>query len=208
MQAALARAVREGSGASGRTTSICVTSVISGSEPRACRARLAASRTPAKADWWASGTCTSPRTPPADPRGRTFRFTGTTYRNLIIEVENQGRTHGLRLLRPTAGFELFHAEASISVLSPSISLRNRYDTYGVDINNASVVMRVTYPVDKPSSQYPKTGGPPPAGDAAPDSTTVILGGDAQSDAWGQLRRSPGSAVLPDRQPNYVAALAA
>ena len=115
-----------------------------------------------------------------------FRFTGTTYRNLILEVEKQGSAHGLRLLRPTSGFELFHAGASISVLSPSISLRNRFDTYGIDVNNASIVMRMTYPVDKPSEQYPKTGTQPPPGDAAPDSTTVILGGDAQSDAWGQV----------------------
>ena len=115
-----------------------------------------------------------------------FRFTGTTYRNLIEEVEKQGLRHRLRLLRPTSGFEFFHAGAALSILSPSISLRNRYDTYGVDINNASIVVRLTYPVGKPSLEYPKTDGPPPAGDAAPNSTTVILGGDAQSDAWGQV----------------------
>ena len=115
-----------------------------------------------------------------------FRFTGTTYRNLIEEVEKQGRLHRLRLLRPTSGFEFFHAGAALSILSPSIALRNRYDTYGVDINNASIVVRLTYPVGKPSLEYPKTDGPPPAGDAAPNSSTVILGGDAQSDAWGQV----------------------
>jgi len=115
-----------------------------------------------------------------------FRFTGTTYRNLIEEVEKQGLLHRLKLLRPTSGFELFHADASVSVLSPSIALRNRYDTYGVDINNASIIVRLTYPVEKPHLQYPETHGPPPAGDAAPGSTTVILGGDAQTDAWGQV----------------------
>jgi hypothetical protein len=56
----------------------------------------------------------------------------------------------------------------------------------VDVNNASIVMRLTYPVDRPSLQYPKTDGPPPTGDAGPNSTTVIFGGDAQSDAWGQV----------------------
>lgn len=115
-----------------------------------------------------------------------FRFTGTTYRNLITEVESQGRDHGLRLLRPTSGSEFFHAGASLMVLSPSILLRNRYDTYGIDVNNASIVLRITYPVQKPSEQYPKTGGSPPAGDAGPKSTTVIFGGDAQTDAWGQV----------------------
>ena len=118
-----------------------------------------------------------------------FRFTGTTYRNLIEEVEKQGLQHRLRLLRPTSGFEFFHAGAALSILSPSIALRNRYDTYGVDINNASIVVRLTYPVGKPSLQYPETDGPPPAGDAAPNSSTVILGGDAQSDAGARRKRS-------------------
>jgi beta-lactamase superfamily II metal-dependent hydrolase len=115
-----------------------------------------------------------------------FRFTGTTYRNVIEEVERQGAEDGLRLLRPTSGFEFFHAGAALTILSPSITLRNRYDTYGVDINNASVVLRLTYPVRPPSDDYPETDGEPPAGDAAPSSSTVIFGGDAQSDAWGQV----------------------
>jgi hypothetical protein len=115
-----------------------------------------------------------------------FRFTGTTYRNLVEEVEKHGIEERLRLLRPTSGFEAFHAGASLSVLSPSIALRNRYDTYGVDINNASIVLRLTYPVAQPSLQYPKTDGLPPAGDAGPNSSTVILGGDAQTDAWSQV----------------------
>ena len=114
-----------------------------------------------------------------------FRYTGTTYRNLMIEVQTQGRSNGLRLIRPTSGFELFHAGSVLTVLSPSIMLRNRYDTYGVDINNASIVLRLTYPSPPPSGQYPKTGETP-TGDSSPDSTTVILGGDAQTDAWGQV----------------------
>jgi len=115
-----------------------------------------------------------------------FRFTSTTYRNLVEEVEKQAVTWGMRFLRPTSGFEFFHAGTLISILSPSIALRNRYDTYGVDLNNASIVMRLTYPVPEPSTGYPKAGDPPPAGDAAPKSMTVVFGGDAQTDAWGQV----------------------
>lgn len=115
-----------------------------------------------------------------------FRFTSTTYRNLMEEVEKQATSSGLRLLRPTSGFEFFHAGALLTILSPSIALRNRYDTYGVDLNNASIVIRLTYPAPKPSADYPKANDPPPAGDAAPTSKTVVFGGDAQTDAWGQV----------------------
>jgi len=111
-----------------------------------------------------------------------FRYTSTTYRGLMEEVERQARLGPpLRMLRPTSGFEAFHAGALLSVLSPSISLRNRYDTYGVDVNNASIVIRITYPVPPAALQYPSTGdGPPTAG---PASRVAILGGDAQTDAW-------------------------
>jgi beta-lactamase superfamily II metal-dependent hydrolase len=117
-----------------------------------------------------------------------FRYTSTTYRSVLEEVERQATVSGMRFLRPTSGFELFHAGVRVTVLSPSIALRNRYDTYGVDVNNASIVLRLTYPVALPSTDYPATTGdaagqPPPP---APASRTVILGGDAQTDAWGNV----------------------
>jgi beta-lactamase superfamily II metal-dependent hydrolase len=115
-----------------------------------------------------------------------FRFSSTSYRSVIEEVEEEALRSGLQFVRPTSGFEIYHDRAMLTVLSPSMALRNRYDTYGVDVNNASIVIRLTYPVKKPSADYPKTTGEPPAGDASTRSTTVILGGDAQTDAWGQI----------------------
>lgn len=111
-----------------------------------------------------------------------FRYTSDTYRTLMEEVISQAGT--LRFIRPTSGFEFIHAGAQVTVLSPSIALRNRYDTYGVDVNNASIVLRVTYPVRPPSADYPSSANEPQA--ARPKSRTVILGGDAQTDAWGQV----------------------
>lgn len=116
-----------------------------------------------------------------------FRFTSTTYRALIEEVERQAGASGLRLLRPTSGLEFFHAGALLTILSPSIGLRNRYDTYGIDLNNASIVAKLAYPAARPSLDYPKTDEPVAAAPpAAPKGRTVILGGDAQTDAWGTV----------------------
>lgn len=111
-----------------------------------------------------------------------FRYTSTTYRSLLEEVVAQAQT--LRFIRPTSGFEFIHARAQVTVLSPSIALRNRYDTYGVDVNNASIVVRIRYPVRPPSMDYPTANSSPST--VTTSSRTMILGGDAQTDAWGQV----------------------
>ena len=109
-----------------------------------------------------------------------FRYTSATYHKLIAEVE----TRLIPFIRPTSGFELVHANALLTVLSPSIALRNRYDTYGVDVNNASIVLRIVYPTRPPSTDYPSTTGTPSP--PSQPSRTMILGGDAQTDAWGRV----------------------
>lgn len=115
-----------------------------------------------------------------------FRFTSATYRDLMESVVDHSKRSGLRLLRPTSGFETFHAGAALTVLSPSIALRNRFDTHGVDINNASIVLRIAYPVPEPSLDYPGRDSEVPSRDEADRRRTVILGGDAQTDAWSSV----------------------
>jgi hypothetical protein len=36
----------------------------------------------------------------------------------------------------------FIGNTEVTVLTPSVALRNRYDTYGIDVNNASILLRV------------------------------------------------------------------
>ncbi len=132
-----------------------------------------------------------------------FRYTAETYKELIKEIGRQASAGMLQLVRPTAGYEHLVGQARVTVLSPSIALRNRFDTYGVDINNASIVIRLEYPVPDPMLDFaaPTDRGLAPAGDrrdevhpdggaeAVPQETrtrAVILGGDAQTDAWGQV----------------------
>lgn len=112
-----------------------------------------------------------------------FRFTSATYEALVEEVERQR----IPLIRPTSGFELYVGAARLTVLSPSIALRNRYDTYGVDVNNASIVLRIAYPEQPPSTDYPSPSGVEARRALAKLPTrTIILGGDAQTDAWGRV----------------------
>ena len=109
-----------------------------------------------------------------------FRYTSSTYNGIITEVLDRG----VQFMRPTSGFETWVHGARITVLSPSIALRNRYDTYGIDPNNASIVLRIEYPYLSPEQGFPQRGA---TGDDDDNSArSIILGGDAQTDAWSQV----------------------
>lgn len=110
-----------------------------------------------------------------------FRYTSKTYNGIMKEVERQA----IQFIRPTSGFEVVINDVRITVLSPSIMLRNRYDTYGVDPNNASIVLRLEYPHARPSADYPRDAPAAPGGSQRP-TRAIILGGDAQTDAWSRV----------------------
>jgi beta-lactamase superfamily II metal-dependent hydrolase len=66
-------------------------------------------------------------------------------------------------MRPTSGLSTIIDDVEITVLAPSINLRNRYDTFGININNSSIVLKLTY-ADR----------------------TIILGADAQFESWAKI----------------------
>ncbi len=88
-----------------------------------------------------------------------FRHTSVTWDNMTEEVNKAGAL----FLRPTSGMYITYDDVKVTVLAPSIYLRNRYDSYGVNINNASIVLKLDY------------GG-----------KSIILAGDAQWDSWGKM----------------------
>ena len=83
--------------------------------------------------------------------------------------------------QPTSGLRRWIGEVAISVLAPSVQLRNRYDSYGTEINDASISLRLEFPVSRflEARQDIEEGNPIPATRAA----SLILGGDAQTLSW-------------------------
>jgi hypothetical protein len=70
--------------------------------------------------------------------------------------------------------------AKVLALSPGINLRNRFDSYGVDANNASIALKVEFPgrqvsVRNPDGTYVRARR-----------QSLILGGDAQTLSWAQM----------------------
>ena len=109
-----------------------------------------------------------------------FRFTSVTYRSIMQAVADAG----IPFIRPTSGFETRVNNATVAVLSPSVHLRNRYDTHGIDVNNASIVLRLDYPSRSFVDDTLARAGDTPTPDLK--TRSVILGGDAQTDAWSKV----------------------
>lgn len=115
-----------------------------------------------------------------------FRHVSKTHYDLIRLLQSNP---DIDYICPTSGFEMVYNMVRITVLSPSIQLKNRYDTFGTSINNASIVMKLEYPPKDVAPYY------------APDDEIsdmvlsenekvnqhkVILGADAQFDAWARI----------------------
>lgn len=86
--------------------------------------------------------------------------------------------------QPTSGTTRYIGKVRIQVLAPSISIRNRFDSYGVNLNNASLALRVEFPAsgvewneDKTQRSYVKLTG---------KRRRLILGGDSQTLSWGKV----------------------
>lgn len=80
--------------------------------------------------------------------------------------------------QPTAGYRRFIGSALVTVLAPSVHLRSRFDTYGTEINDSSISLRVEFP----AARVVERG----AGRELvenPNTTAMILGADAQTTSW-------------------------
>ena len=123
-----------------------------------------------------------------------FRHVSKTHYDIISWL----RDNDIQMVQPTSGYETIINKVRIRVLSPSIYLKNRYDTFGTNINNASIVIKLEYPPMDVAGYYLKE-------EKVSDEeikkkkeevekkkkkedkrNSIILGGDAQFDAWARI----------------------
>ena len=120
-----------------------------------------------------------------------------SFHNLMAVLES---SPWIRRLQPTSGTSLTLDSLRFTVLGPGVGLRNRFDTYGVEINDSSITLMVDYPASRVFAE--------PAGNradrrAAPGkSRRLLLGGDAQFTSWAQT-----TVDFPDLQQKENATLA-
>lgn len=83
--------------------------------------------------------------------------------------------------QPTAGYKRWFGSALVTVLSPSVGLRNKFDTYGTEVNDSSLSLRVEFPAARAIRRD--------AGRNLVDkkaTMALILGADAQTLSWSHV----------------------
>ena len=109
-----------------------------------------------------------------------FHPTGTYFKIM----ERLARQSGVVYVQPTSGMRRFIGNSEVTVLTPSVGLRNRYDTYGVDINNASISMRVATPAGR-AKFVPGQSWQLLEGVDERHQFSLVLGADSQTESWSQ-----------------------
>jgi hypothetical protein len=110
-----------------------------------------------------------------------YIFTTPSFHNLMVTLES---SPWIRRLQPTAGTRLTLDWVRLTVLGPGVGLRNRFDTYGVGINDASITLMLDYPAAHIFAQ-PANGPRKDRRAAQRPSRRLLLGADAQFTSWAQ-----------------------
>lgn len=138
-----------------------------------------------------------------------FRHKSQTYMKILDTLLFKE----IELNRIASGMERYFGKVQVTALAPSIRLRNKYATYGVDINNASIVLRFeNCPEDVISIRSREYSGNSSL-DAEREAgrSVVILAGDAEYDSWAhiteefpRLERTSENKPLVKNMVNYLA----
>ncbi len=104
-----------------------------------------------------------------------YFHTTQAYHTMMAKIE---ANEFLSYAQPTAGYRKWVGSALITVLAPSVQLRNRFDTYGTEINDSSITLRIEFPAAR---VVMRDDGRELIDD--PNTTALILGGDAQTTSW-------------------------
>lgn len=150
-----------------------------------------------------------PALAPAEFWDSGFRHNSQTYERILEAL----LTRRIRMVRVAAGMEWYFGKVQVTVLAPAVALRNRYDTYGVDMNNASVVLRIEHHAEETvlmrSREYIGAAGVEAQRTAG--RSVVILAGDAEYDSWSHItqdfprvERTSNNNPLVTKMINYLA----
>lgn len=116
-----------------------------------------------------------------------FYHTSGAYTETMVALEANKR---IDRMQPTSGTVRFIGAVKLTVLTPGVGLKSRFDTYGVNVNDASISLKVSFPAAR-IAQMPIRGHEEP--EAPQDRRylrltepwSLLLGGDAQTTAWAQ-----------------------
>ena len=82
--------------------------------------------------------------------------------------------------QPTSGMTRYLGTVRITALTPGVGLRSRFDTYGVNINDASIALKIEFPASRIVQRGENRSYVRP-----PSPWSLLLGADAQTTSWAQ-----------------------
>ena len=146
---------------------------------------------------------------PAEFWDSGFRHNSNEYRTILTTLKSLPT----KTIRASSGMERYVGNVSITILAPSILLRNRYATYGVDMNNASIVLRLEHHgkdvLEIKSEEY--SGNMSKEDIRQAGRSVAILAGDAEFDSWShitqefpKLEKTSAHDPLVKKMINYLA----
>jgi hypothetical protein len=107
-----------------------------------------------------------------------YYHTSAGYHRTMTALEDHDGEQ-VAVVQPTSGAARFVGQVKITVLTPGVGLKSRYDTYGIDLNNSSISLKLEFP----ASRVVQRGTDRSL--ARPRTQSMILGADAQTVSWGQ-----------------------
>ncbi len=112
-----------------------------------------------------------------------YFFPGPSFHRLMAHLET---SPWIRRLQPTSGTSTFLDSVKVTVMGPGVGLRTRFDTYGVEVNNASLTLMVEYPAHRIYTEPdPDAEDRLNRRNVRKRSRRLLLGGDAQFASWAQ-----------------------
>lgn len=112
-----------------------------------------------------------------------YFYPSPSFHNLMKQLE--GRSD-IRWVQPTSGTSLFLGPVRFTVVGPGVGLKNRFDTYGVNVNDASITLMVEYPATKIQAERdPDNHGRVNRRLVRRKTRRLLLGADAQFTSWAQ-----------------------
>jgi hypothetical protein len=114
-----------------------------------------------------------------------YFHTSQSYLETMVALEDAGES--ICHSQPTSGFSRFVDRVKLTVLTPGIGIRNRFDSYGVEINNASIALKIEFPAARvmEAPEGRKTDHKNRLYLDLAEPWSIILGADAQTAAWAQ-----------------------
>jgi hypothetical protein len=129
-----------------------------------------------------------------------YFYPAPSFHNLMRQLESR---RDMRWLQPTSGTSQFLDTVRITVMGPGVGLKTRFDTYGVNVNDASITMMIEYPATKIQAERdPANQGRINRRLVRRRTRRLLLGADAQFTSWAQA-----TIDFPDLEQEYNPVLA-